>query len=50
MARGAIESVDGEVQAAESAGFVGFRSGIPEALFERGVVSVLFGWGDPDHE
>ena len=23
--------------------------GIPEAFFERGVVRVLFGWGDPDH-
>ncbi len=23
--------------------------GIPEAFFQRGVVGVLFGWGDPDH-
>ena len=23
--------------------------GIPEAFFQRGVVGVFFGWGDPDH-
>ena len=24
-------------------------AGIPEALLQRGLVGVFFGWGDPDH-
>ena len=52
----AFEAVDGEVQAAEASGLVGFLDavdgefgGVPEAFFESGVGCVLFGRGDPEH-
>ena len=39
---------DVDLTEVRTSGFA-IRVGLQETLFERGVVGVLFGWGDPEH-